>query len=253
MYPQERYEKILNLIEKTGFVRAAELNGLFSVSSETIRRDLENLEKEGFIKRVHGGAKLEKSNKKYPAFNYREKEYEEEKQEIAENALSHIKEGDSLALDCGTTTLELAKKLTANFKTLTILTNSLKVLNVLSEMENYTIILAGGVFKKNEYSLFGEMTEDNLGRFRIDTAFISASGISLEEGITDLRFDELQTQKKMLEISRNKNILATSSNFDNVCLLNMCDISRIDRIITDSELSEELYTKYTSAGIDIVK
>ena len=79
MYPHERYEKILTLIKKTGFVRAADLNKMFSVSSETVRRDLENLEKEGFVKRVHGGAALEKNNRKYPAFNYREKENEGEK------------------------------------------------------------------------------------------------------------------------------------------------------------------------------
>ncbi len=253
MYPQERYEKILSLIEKSGFVRAADLNRLFSVSSETIRRDLENLEKEGFVKRVHGGATLEKSNKKYPAFNYREKEHEWEKQEIAEKALRFIKEGDSLALDCGTTTLELAKKLREKFTRLTILTNSLKVLNELSEMNNYTIILAGGVFKNNEYSVFGEMTEDNLGRFRVDTAFISASGISLDEGITDLRIDELQTQKKMMEISGCKTILATSSNFERVCLLKMCSLDYADRIITDSGLSDDLYEKYSSSRLVLIR
>lgn len=253
MYPHERYEKILTLIKKTGFVRAADLNKMFSVSSETVRRDLENLEKEGFVKRVHGGAALEKNNRKYPAFNYREKENEGEKREIADKALSFIKEGDSLALDCGTTTLELAKKLGNNFRKLTILTNSLKVLTVLSGMDEYTIILAGGVFRNNEYSLFGDMTEENLGQFRVDSAFLSVSGISLEEGITDLRFDELQTQKKMLEISANKIILAASSNFEKVCLLKMCSISNIDRIITDSNLNEDIYTKYSSAGIEIIR
>ena len=253
MYPQERYEKILSLIEKTGFVRAADLNKLFAVSSETIRRDLENLEKEGFVKRVHGGAILEKSNKIYPAFNSREREHENEKQEIAEKALQFIKEGDSLALDCGTTTIELAKKIRKKFTTLTIITNSIKVLNELSHMNNYTIILAGGVFKNNEYSLFGDMTEENLGKFRADSAFISASGISLEEGITDLRIDELQTQKKMLEISKNKIILATSCNFDRVCLLKMKPIEEIDRIITDSNLSDNVLKKYSSQMIEIIR
>ncbi len=246
MYPQERYEKILSLLEKSGFVRAADLNRMFDVSSETIRRDLESLEKEGFVKRVHGGATLEKSNKKYPAFSYREKEHEWEKQEIAEKALQFIKDGDSLALDCGTTTLELAKKLRENFSRLTILTNSLKVLNVLSDMDDYTIILAGGVFKKNEFSLFGEMTGENLGRFRVDTSFISASGISAEEGITDLRFDELQTQKKMMEISRKKIVLAASSNFEKICLLKICSLDYVDRIITDRGLTDNLYNKFSS-------
>ena len=253
MYPQERYEKILNLIEKNGFIRGNTLQKTFSVSLETVRRDFEYLEKEGFIKRVHGGAVIETSSKKYPAFTGREKENSGEKKEIAEKALKYISEGDSIALDCGTTTLELAKMIKNQFNKLTVITNSLKILNEFSSMDNYTIILAGGIFKNREYSLFGDMTEENLSRFRVDTAFISASGISLTEGITDLRFDELQTQKKMLEIAGKKIILATSPKFETVCLLKLSDFSSIDMIITDSKISSTLYGKYRESGIRIIR
>ncbi len=253
MYPQERYEKILLLIENSSFVKAADLAKICNVSLETIRRDLEYLEKENFIKRVHGGAAIEKINKKYPAFLYREKENSIEKQGISEKALQFINEGDSIALDSGTTTLELAKVIKNKFKKLTIVTNSLKILNEFYYKEDFTIILAGGIFKLKEFSLFGSLTEEIFRKFHVNTSFVSASGISLSNGITDLRFDELQIQKIMLEISEKKIILATSSKFEVTCLLKLCDFEQIDTIITDSNLDDNIFDKFISNKINVLR
>lgn len=253
MYSHERYEKILISLKESRFIKTTELLKSFNVSFETIRRDLVFLEKEGLIKRIRGGAVLAKTSEKYPAFTFREKEDLIKKQEIASSAISYIKEGNTIALDCGTTTLELVKKLKDNFKKLTVITSSLKILNELSSMEGFTIICAGGIFKNKEFAFLGKLTEEYFLKFRVDISFISASGISLQEGITDIRFDELQIQKTMLKIAANKIILAPSPRFEKICLLKICQFDEIDMIITDSNLSGDIFDLYSENKIKVVK
>ena len=157
-----------------------------------------------------------------------------------------------MALDYGTTTLEVAKTLKNNFECLTVLTNSLVIANELSSMPKYTIIVAGGVLKTEEFSLYGQNTENEIGQYHVDTSFISVSGISLKAGITDYILDSVSVQKKMIEISDKVIVLAYSSKFDNAALSKICEIDRVNMIITDSGLSKNIYDKYTKRGIKIV-
>lgn len=248
----ERYEEILKLLEKDGSVKVSMLTKLFNVSIETIRRDLEHLEKQNHLKRVYGGAVLEKINKKQFNFETREKEYIEEKREITNTAVKFITEGQSIAMDASTTNLEVAKILKTKFKKLTILTNSLAIANELADMEYYTIILTGGIFIKDEFSLVGDIAEKNISDFYIDTAFISISGVSLHAGLTEYSFDGIQIQKKMIEVSKQVIVLADNSKFDVVCLQKVADLDKVDMIITDSKLKKCVLDKYLNKGIKII-
>ncbi len=252
MLVQERYEQILDLIEKNGSVKVSMLVKLFNVSIETVRRDLEYLEKEGHLKRIYGGAVLEKVSEKQFTFQTREKEYIDEKKEIVNIAVRFVKEGQSIAMDASTTNLEIAKVIKKKFERLTIITNSLIIASELSDMNKYTIILTGGILKGDQLSLVGNIAENNIGDFNVDIAFISVSGVSLHAGLTDQYLDELMIQKKMVEIAQNIIVLADSSKFDVVCLQKISDLDKINMIITDSKLKDSILEKYLKNGIEVI-
>ncbi|BDR66800.1 DeoR/GlpR family DNA-binding transcription regulator [Clostridium tetani] len=252
MLAQERYEQTLSILNREGSVKVSKLTKLFNVSIETIRRDLEYLEKEGLLKRVYGGAVLKKIDNNQLKFENREKEFSSEKKEIANIATRYVVEGQSLAMDASTTNLEIAKVLKTKFKKLTILTNSLAIANELIDMDKYTIILTGGILKNDEFSLVGDIAQKYIESFNIHTAFISVSGVSLKEGLTDYILDHLQIQKKFIEISQNVIVLADSSKFDSVSLLNVCNLEDVNMIITDSRIKKNVLEKYLNNGIEVI-
>jgi DeoR/GlpR family transcriptional regulator of sugar metabolism len=250
---EDRYKKILELLNKTNSVKTSTLIKLFNVSVETVRRDLEYLEGEGLLTRVYGGAVRDKVDARQQVFLAREGEHATEKAEIADTACRFVEEGQSLALDVSTTNLEIAKKLKNKFKNLTILTNSIRIATELADMDDYSILLTGGVLRKEEYSLIGEMCEEGILRYHVDTAFISASGISLNAGITDFGFGEVRAKKKMIEIAQKVIVVCNSSRFDVISLLNVCELERVDTLITDSRIKDQVFERYKKAGVDIVK
>lgn len=248
----DRHEKIMELLRKNKSLKVSTVTKMFGVSTETIRRDLEFLEKEGYLRRVRGGAVLDDLNSTETNFIFRETKNIEEKREVAEIATRYVSEGQSIALDVSTTNTEFAKALKGKFQRLTILTNSLVIANELAEMPHYTIILPGGVIRNEELCMVGHLAEDFFKGFSIDLFFMSISGISLIEGLTDYGMGEYQVKMKMLESSRNCIVLADSSKFDVSSLLRVCHFDRVDRIITDSKLSDKVRQKYTNEGIEIV-
>lgn len=249
---QERQKEIMNIIYKDKAVKVSKLIEKFNVSIETIRRDLEFLEKEGLLKRVYGGAVLENVDGSELTANDRKSKFVEEKKEIGEIAAKYVKEGQSISLDVSTTNLEFAKAVKKVVKRLTVLTNSLEIAAELSSMDNYTIILAGGVLRNKELCIVGDMSEKFIDSFHIDTAFVSMSGISLNCGLTDYGIGEVQVKKKMMEVAQKKIVLADSSKFDVVSLLKVCELDKVDTIITDSNLNINILEKYRSVGVDII-
>ncbi|MFJ5717822.1 DeoR/GlpR family DNA-binding transcription regulator [Neobacillus sp. NPDC093127] len=248
----ERHENIMECLRKNKLVKVSSITKMLGVSTETVRRDFEYLEKEGYLRRIRGGAVLDNVNSTEMNFSLRETKNIEEKKEIAKIAAQYVTEGQSIALDVSTTNTEFAKELKSRFQRLTILTNSLIIANELSEMPHYTILLPGGVLRNEELCLVGSMAEEFFEGFHIDTFFMSISGISLTEGLTDYGLGEYQVKKKMLENSQSCIVLADSSKFDVASLLKVCHFEKIERIISDSKLSEKIRQKYNKEGIDIV-
>lgn len=252
MFAKERHEEINKMIQQNKSVRVANLMKHFNVSIETIRRDLEYMEKQGLLTRVHGGAVLEEVNSRELSFIARESKHLKEKQEIAKKAAEFVMEGQSIAMDVSTTNTEFAKELKKRFNRLTVLTNSMTIARELSDMQDYTIIFAGGIMRNSELCTVGEFTEKFISQFHIDTFFMSISGISFTKGLTDYGAGELQVKKKMIEIAQHRIVLADSSKFDIVSLLNVCPFSHINRIITDSKINENVLAKYKENGIEVL-
>ena len=183
------------------------------VSIDTVRRDLEVLEKKGIVKRVHGGAVLIQNNDNVlnKLFNEREVKNLEKKQEVASLAIELIEEGQAIALNGGTTTIEIAKVLVEKFKRLTIITNDLRILSILGANKNFNVILTGGFYNPEEYTLYGKQCEEILSHFNIDIAFITVNALSLEHGLTDFRMHEVGVIQTILSRTKYKVVVADSS------------------------------------------
>ncbi|NMM65203.1 DeoR/GlpR transcriptional regulator [Clostridium sp. P21] len=251
MLAQDRYAKILKMLNQEKSIKVSALTKLFNVSIDTVRRDLESLEKEGLLKRVYGGAVLEKTNSKELHFTERETKHIEEKKEIGEIACRYIKEGQSIAMDVSTTNHEIAKAMKNKFDKLTIITNSLLIAMEFCNKEKYNIILTGGLLRQEELCIVGNLAENFIKNFHIDTAFISMSGISINEELTDYGLGELQIKRKMMERAQQVIVVADSSKFDVVSLLKAASFDEIDAIITDSKLNKKVLDKYKEFGIEI--
>lgn len=253
MLAEERYGKILEILSNEKTVKSSYLIQLLNVSTETVRRDLESLEKNGLIKRVHGGAVLNNGSSLIPSFSTRNDMKNEEKDLLAKNAIPFISNGNSIALDNGTTTLHLATLIKGNYKDLTVITNSLLIANMLYEDPHINVILLGGIIDSKSHCMTGPLTEKNIELFHIDKAFISVTGISLNNGATDFEFNSIGIQKKLISRSNKIYLLADSSKFNTSSLLKICDLEDVDSIITDPNLSDAVYKEYSDAGIHVIK
>lgn len=252
MLPSERYHFILMELESKGIVAIAELENMLNVSTDTVRRDLVHLERLNKLQRVHGGAVSKEDVVTNQAFAKREVKFIDRKKEIASVAAGFVKERGAISLNAGTTNIELAKYLSSGFEQLTVITNSLKVAEVLSGKKGFTVILPGGILNHDEFSLYGSSTGDEIARFNIDTAFISVNAISLEKGLTDFRLGEAEVINAMIRNAGQAVVVADSSKFETVSYLNICGLDRVRAIVTDSELNEELKRKYEDKKVNIV-
>ncbi len=252
MLANDRYNKILDILERDGSVKTSKLVELLGISLETVRRDLDFLEKQGELQKVHGGAILKNKEGVNLTYSLREVKNTEEKKEIATLALNYIKEGETIALNSSTTNIEIARLIKNRYSSLTIVTNSLRIAEELADIKGINLILAGGVYNKNEFAFLGEITSNFLDNFSVDKSFVSVGGISLKRGITDFLMDEVLVERKMIEIGEEVIILADSSKIDSNSLIKICEMKDIDFIITDSKLDNNIKQKYKDDNINII-
>ncbi len=253
MLAEERYQKIEELIQEKGIVKASELTELFGVSLETVRRDLFFLETKGTLRRVHGGAARPQRRTEFRPFGQRREEQSREKRMIAATAASMIREEDIIALDCGTTSLEMAPILKERFRRLTILTHSMAIFNVLADAPGMEIILPGGVYQRDEYALCGPLAEEFIHRFHVGKAFLCPAALSLENGFSDYRMELVAAQNAYIKIADQAIFLADSSKFETSALIRAHAMEEGHIVITDSNLSDELYERYTQNAIHVIR
>lgn len=253
MFVQQRHQLIIQKINTDKSIRASELMEAFGVSFETIRRDLEHLENAGYLQRVHGGAILKELDYSTEIpLPIRESIYLMEKTELSQLAVRYVTEGMSIALDVSTTNTQIAKALKSKFDKLTIITNSLPIVNELINKPGYTLVMIGGVIRQEEQSIIGDLAEEFTSRFHADLFFMSMSGVTLEDGITDNAIGEVQVKKIMQAKAKRTIALADSSKFDQVSLLKVCGCGEVERFVTDSKIDLDLVAKYKRSGIEIV-
>ena len=251
MFADERRSKIAEMLKNRPSVTTSELTEIFQVSVETIRRDLEFMEHQGQLKRVHGGAIAVGKMQNYTTFSRRVEEHQQEKHEVALTACSYIKEGDTIALDAGSTTYELAALLGERFRELTVLTHSLEVIKILDGQENIRTILAGGFYMPEEKCFCGHLTLDMVRQLHVSKCFIAPSAISLNFGISDHKPELIAVQRTFLEISDQAYILTDSSKFETCAPLKICDFDPKFVYITDRGLSAEMLEAYRRASVNV--
>jgi DeoR/GlpR family transcriptional regulator of sugar metabolism len=252
LFANERYEKILKILNQKASVTVSELMKLFGVSIETVRRDLEYLEQQNALTRVHGGAISCKKVDSFFSLCTRITEHKQQKLRLSKTACKFIKENDVIAIDSGSTAMELAAAIKQVFNHLTVVTNSPEVLNFLSEKESFTLIQTGGQYLKEEQAFYGHITQDAIRHLHFQKAFIFPSAISLQQGAGVFVHDLVDVQKAYMQNADEVFILADSSKFETSAVIKLCDLFSY-HLITDDELSDEIYNIYKDNHIDIIR
>lgn len=251
MFAHERYEIILELLHRNKVVKAAELAERFKVSIETIRRDLEYLEKQGNLQRVYGGAALNKHTGVEIEYSFRETRNPDEKKEIGKKAAELIENGDTVILDLGTTCLEVARNL-RNRDNITIITNSIKIATELVDASGIRVFLMGGLVRGKELATSGFLTESCLKHFNVDKAIISVGGITIDNGITDYHVEEAQARKVMVDAAEQVIAVTDYSKFGSRAFVKVCDLNSIDTIVTDWQTPQGIIKNYENEGMNMI-
>jgi DeoR family transcriptional regulator of aga operon len=246
----QRRVHILEQLNKDGQVNIADLSNELNVTEVTIRNDLTRLEQKKMLIRARGGAiKVDRVGTDFNISDKNKHRYEQ-KSFIGKAAVTLIEDGDTVIFDSGTTTSELTKQL--GDKTITVITNSLNVINQLAESENATVIVPGGYLRKKSLSLVGGAAEDSLKNYFCDKLFLAVDGISADFGLSTPNVEEAHLNKVMISISQKVIVVTDSSKFNKRSLAFIANITDIDTIITDSGIPDDERIKLENAGIEVI-
>lgn len=247
----ERQRAIRGLIEQQQRININSICEKFSISEATARRDLETLAKEGKIQRVHGGAiPIEESLPELPILE-RENEQTDEKDTIGKAAALLIEPGDTIFLGSGTTVLAVARQIHKS-KDLTVLTNSLPIINLLIGCSGINLIVLGGMVRDSELSFIGHITEKALSEVRADKVFMGARAISVEHGITNDYMAETLTDRAIITIGQKVILVADHSKFGTISTAFLSPIEDIDVIVTDNGIDPEYVNLMKEKGIEVL-
>ncbi|WP_010274184.1 DeoR/GlpR family DNA-binding transcription regulator [Paenibacillus senegalensis] len=238
MLVAERLDKIVALVNEKGSIRVTELSKLCEVTEETIRRDLDRLEREGKLQRSHGGAvSIKEQNRETPYF-IREVMNTEEKRQIAEAAIRLIEPGERILLDASTTAWYMASILPDI--PLTVLTNSIRVATELSMKEKIEVVSTGGTLASRSMSFVGPLAESSLEVYHVDKLFLSAKGVHLTRGISESTELQARIKQKMIQAAERVILLADSSKFGIQAFTRVALLEEVDEVVTDRNISAEI-------------
>jgi DeoR family L-fucose operon activator len=251
MLVAERQQKILALVNQRGSIRVSELSQIFEVTEETIRRDLDNLEGQGKLRRSHGGAVSIKTEQPEIPYFKREITNVQEKREIAKLALKHITPGDRIILDASTTAWYTAKILPDI--PLTVLTNSIKVAMELSGKEKIDVISTGGILLAKSLSYVGPLAERSLGQYHVNKAFISCQGVHLQRGISESNEMQALVKQRMIDIADQVFLMADYSKFGLQAFAHLASLDQIDMVITDSKTDSMYIEQLKERSVGVIQ
>jgi DeoR/GlpR family transcriptional regulator of sugar metabolism len=238
MLPNQRREKILELIREDGHAKVLDLSRIFKVTEVTIRQDLEKLEKDGDVIREHGGAYLKNIDLNVRNFSLQNQDNIIEKNAIARKAIQFIENGDTIILDSGSTTTEIAKLITG-YKNLTVITNALNIALILGAQAEINVIVTGGEFKAPTLSLTGQKAADFFQNLHVDKLFLATAGIALKSGLTYPGISDICVKRAMIESANQIFLVADSSKIGKNAFASLGALSLIDYLITDSKVKPE--------------
>ena len=249
MISYERRQALLEILRRQPGLRVPELAKALEVSEGTVRNDLNALEAEGRLKRVHGGAVLTGQDQfQNNSFVRRYNSNVAAKLAIAREAATLVKDGDSILLDASSTAFFLARELASRNK-LRVMTNGIEVARELAQNTSNTVILIGGVVNNDSSSVTGLLSEQIIADMHIEKAFFSCSGFSVERGMTEVHFEEAQLKRKAIESSKQVFALVDASKFGKEDLTPFARPIQVTHLFTDASITDEWKTRLQQANI----
>ena len=246
-----RRTKILEKLESDGQVNVTDLSNQFNVSEVTIRNDFLQLEKKNMLIRARGGAiKVNRVGLDFE-LSKKQKINLDLKKKIGKKAAELVRDGDTIIIDSGTTTQEMVGNLHPDSK-LTVITNALNIANSLVYNNNIQVIMPGGFLRKDALSMIGSPAEKNLRDYLCDKLFLGVDGLDFEFGISTPNIAEAHLNKIMIEISRQVIVLADSTKVKKRSLAVICQLSKVDILITDDGLSPNYRTRLEQLGVEVI-
>ena len=244
---EQRRELVLRAVKANRGSRVGELADRFGVSEMTIRRDLDLLAHRGKLTRVRGGAMVEGSE---PPFETTAVQGFEEKDRIGAAAASLVKDGETILIDIGTTTLQLAKHL--HDRTITVITSNLAVYEELLPDNTVELVLLGGIVRRNYRSVIGMLTLDALDALRVDRTFLGASGLRSDLSVMDSTMEEVPIKRGMIAAATETALLLDSAKFGVGGIARICSCRDLELVVTDSAAPPPLVGELEEAGVEVM-
>jgi len=243
----ERQNRILQILGRNNRTSVAGLARMLNVSSVTIRQDLNFLESEGLLRRVHGGAVLREAEDLSDRLgvNY------EQKLKIARKVASYVENGETVLIESGSVNALLARELVKR-KKVTIITTNVYIARQFRKDENAGIILLGGIYQPNSESLVGKMTKACIDQLNVGKAFIGIDGYTPETGFTSRDLLRAEIASHIIQKAREVFIVSDSSKFGRAELTNICYPEDIQHLATDRDLLPGYQKEFVNAGVDLI-
>ncbi len=250
IFQEERIQEITKILERENRVLINDLCKTFSTTPVTIRKDLDRLEKQGVLRRTHGGAILHRPLFHGLALNEKEKLNSEEKERIADEAVKLINEGDVIILDSGSTTTFLARKM-KSLKGVKVITNAVNIALEFADTD-LEVVLTGGTLQKNSSTLVGPLAEDVLRKISADKLFHGVDGIDYDLGLTTPDIIEANTSRVMMERAGENIVLADSSKFGRRSLGVICQMKDVDKLITTRKMGKSEIKRLKEMKVEVL-
>jgi DeoR/GlpR family transcriptional regulator of sugar metabolism len=247
----QRWNNLRALLRQSGVLRVEDLSRQLNVSAATVRRDLDQLERNGAIRRVHGGAVSVESRLEEPLFDDKTSIAAREKRRIAEAAAALVEAGDTIYLDGGSTVLELARLLRDRSQ-LTVVTNSLQAAHELAG-RGPRLIVIGGELRRLSQTLVGPLTRLLLTELHLDKAFMGTIGFSIKEGLTTTEPSEAFTKEIVMGQARQVIVLADSGKAGKVSFACAGRWEKVHVVITDKQVSQDFVKEFHQRGIKLIR
>ena len=248
----ERKDAILARLSDDGKVVVSELAKEFSVTEETIRRDIDRLAREGLATKTYGGAVAASGSSKTDLpYQVRQHANVERKEIIADLIASMISDGDRIMLDASSTVVRLVRKL-KNRKNLTVITNSVEILLELSDIPGWTVLSTGGTLKEGALSLVGSSAEKMIRGYHVDWAVCSAKGVDGMMGITESSERDAEIKQVIFAAADRKVLAVDATKFDRISFVRVCDLGAVDMIVTDERPDDLWLDRLSEQHVDVI-
>lgn len=252
LFPPQRHERILSLLHERGRVDVADLAEEFAVTTETIRRDLSDLQRSRLVRRVHGGAVLWDSGGFQPLVAQRDLRFVDEKRRIAAAAIRELPPEGTVLLDSGSTTMRVLQQLPPD-TALTLVTNSVLAPQILAEHDRVHLILLGGATDKKTLATIDEQTVAAVREFRVDVLILGTDGLSPEGGLTTPYRSQAELKRAMISSARRVIVVADHSKIGNDHFIRFATCADVDTLITNTAVDDDTTAALEATGLTVVR